>query len=115
MLRNGVMVYVAQWSDGCGAAIVYGPYNYVQEDFQGVSPTGHGEGACARGGAAPLSPPRILHSHPIRRTHKRREREYREPHNHTTKENNFPNQEKIFLQPGKQKTPKSSAKSLISR
>lgn len=28
----------------------------------GASPTGHGEGACARGGAAPLSPPRILHS-----------------------------------------------------
>ena len=29
----GVMVYVAQWSDGCGAAIAYGPYNYVKEDF----------------------------------------------------------------------------------
>lgn len=28
----------------------------------GASPTGHGEGACARGGAAPLSPPRILPS-----------------------------------------------------
>lgn len=31
---------------------------------EGVIPTGRGEGACARGGAAPLSPPRILHSHP---------------------------------------------------
>lgn len=29
----GVMVYVAQWSNGCGAAIAYGPYNYVQEGF----------------------------------------------------------------------------------
>lgn len=44
---------------------------------EGVSPTGHGEGACARGGAAPLSPQRILHSHLQRRKHTK-QRENRE-------------------------------------
>ncbi len=42
---------------------VYTFGKWLQGFCDGVSPTGHGEGACARGGAAPLSPPRILPSH----------------------------------------------------
>lgn len=31
--QYGIMVYTAKWSNGCGAAIAYGPYNYVKEEF----------------------------------------------------------------------------------
>nr|DAL27050.1 MAG TPA_asm: hypothetical protein [Caudoviricetes sp.] len=49
----------------------------------GASPARRGEGACARGGAAPLSPPRILLPLPYieRYTHNREKREIEE---HTT-------------------------------
>lgn len=63
----------------------------------GASPTRHGEGACAPGGAAPLSPPRILLPllhHLQRDTHIREKREKNTPHNtsrntHTTRHNTF--------------------------
>lgn len=52
-------------SSWCATCIRYTPSaSGCKACGEGVSPTGHGEGACARGGAAPLSPPRILHSHP---------------------------------------------------
>ena len=60
------------------------PLRQVAARFVAIAPTRHGEGACARGGAAPLSPPRILlpilHHLQRENTHNRERRERRTHH-----------------------------------